>query len=292
MSSPILGSIEQAETRLPPEIEYEIFALAFHRNQEDKIQLLRVAKRVLTWLLPFVYESVIMNDYRYPPKAALERYGHHIKNLLVVSFMQPKIPANTILACCPNVRNLAFWNEVRLTERVFDLTQLTHLFTRSLTFFKPYHSSLPEFQSDPPPHRVPRAKTQIFFSTITHLALYDRFNLSTDPGTPAFTFGQILRAFTSLTHLLVYNYTSYHELQLALGLCPSIKVLICLDCTCTDPNETFVLPPYESPKGDDWKVVMMDGYFTRDWKRGILGEKDMWKLADEVIARRISEMQD
>lgn len=234
-------------------------------------------------MIPLVYRSVVMNDYRYPPKASLEQYGHYVQNLLVVSFSKPKIPEETILACCSNVHNLAFWNEVHLTERVFDLTKLTHLFTRSLAFFKPYYSSLfPDAQSDPLMNRVPRAKIQHFFSTITHLALYDRLIIDMDE----LISRRILQACTSLTHLLVYSYTSDHALRLALEFCPNIQVLICLDCPYTDSDRTFVLA---SSPGDDRRIVMMDGHFTSDWKRGVLGEKDMWTMGDEVMAQRISE---
>ncbi|TFK69478.1 hypothetical protein BDN72DRAFT_897257 [Pluteus cervinus] len=284
------GTIEEIEPRLIPELECEIFTLALHNHGQDKLNLLLVAKRVHSWLVPLTYRSLFINDYRYPPAAGLERYGHLAENVLVMSLLTPKIPPDTILRCCPNIRNLAFWGAVYLTERVFDLTKLTHLFMRGTSFFEPYYRTLlSDSQSENPTHTIPRIKIQNLFSSITHLALYERLALDTPQGTSVPTSIRILQAFTSLSHLSLYEYSPEGAFSLALTHLPKLKVLIYLHCVYEDAEKSFVIPcrwTLRHLSTTDHRLVLMNGHFTEDWKRGVSGEKDIWKLAEEAIAKR------
>ncbi|TFK73877.1 hypothetical protein BDN72DRAFT_135462 [Pluteus cervinus] len=123
--------------RLPPEIEYEIFVLAFKSQGAGRTNLLCVARRVRDWLIPLIYNALVFgiaDSDKLPTLSAFQLYGHHIHQLLLIHVLP--IPESQIFKYCPNIWNLGFWVGASLNEGVFGLKGVKRLVLNDLDFFR------------------------------------------------------------------------------------------------------------------------------------------------------------
>ncbi|TFK63497.1 hypothetical protein BDN72DRAFT_963888 [Pluteus cervinus] len=252
---------------LPPELERQIFLCALNNSRQDVQNLLSVAERVQTWLIPALYEVVAFHSEYWTPfpftKERYERYGKEARHLLVGT--DDMIP---YLSLFPNVTNLALWtgNDESLLG-ILEQLPLTRLSTTLHTF-------------NPPTSALIRT-----FSNITHLEIVGGLDHERDCL-------QLLRHFTSLTHLCVLWEFNDEDLKKILTCHPStsLKVLILWDSTnnLKDDDPTVGLSPLDlrDRELDDIRVVALEYNIIKDWENGARGDMDMWIFAENVVAER------
>ncbi|TFK72665.1 hypothetical protein BDN72DRAFT_957171 [Pluteus cervinus] len=260
------------EPHFPPEIELEIFLVAYHTSSSaDKLTFLQVSKRVSAWLVPLLYRVVSIKDSasRYPPVQSLEKYGTHVRYIFIrPSGIQMQDP---LLSHCPYVRDLSFWFTLgTINPKIFDLP-LSRLSIQYLGRFE--HQLKPIIQDvDQDTPRVRQWRLRI-----THLSMG-----SFDPD-----MGQLLSLFPNLTHLLFGAWNHPRIVQEALKLCPRLEVMVWLLGSYRSRTETLVEEdPQLAPHFDDIRVVTISGYLALDWLRGTEGLDDMWVIAERKIQER------
>ncbi|TFK66744.1 hypothetical protein BDN72DRAFT_899573 [Pluteus cervinus] len=239
--------------RLPPELEYDIFILAFYNDSKNEKNLALVAKRVFDWLIPHRYHIVILSDSdegSYPigfNEATYQRYGHHVRHLLI-----GVLRLGVYLHLFPNVVNLAFW----VDYKPIHLPSLLQL-------------PLTRLSADPSP-----ALFQVF-SKLTHLDILS--TASDDEISPVLYL-------PNLTHLCVLRSISQSFLEMFLDKerCPELRVAI----VWSFGSGSAVLYEHQSLEVDDNRVVMVRCEPRHDWQIGARGGFDMWKFAEGVIASR------
>ncbi|TFK65227.1 hypothetical protein BDN72DRAFT_845813 [Pluteus cervinus] len=105
--------------RLPPELEYIIFLLAFEVDRRKTTNLLLVAKRIFDWcrlarLIPRKFNLVEFSRDKSLPIAFNEvvykRYGHHVHDLHIENH---EIARH--LCLFPNVTSLTIWIRIDIT---------------------------------------------------------------------------------------------------------------------------------------------------------------------------------
>ncbi|TFK61596.1 hypothetical protein BDN72DRAFT_849507 [Pluteus cervinus] len=267
--------------RLPPEIEFEIFRLAFEWRKKDRVlNLLCVAKRVRDWLIPVIYGALVFKAHNLegPALSSLQRYGHHVRHVLYMRDPKP-IKESDISKYCPNISSLCFWGGGSVTEDLLDLTVLKTLVSRNLDFFQT------KVNDEVTPHAVPSTQTDIrrttWCSNITHLSVSNiRTARSSLP----------LLQFSNLTHLMLLSSTPLAFLQQILRSRPSLKVLIWLLVAVRQQGKVSVVELHSegAPRIDDKRVVAIDGAFSDDWLMTAAGEReeDMWALATRTVEER------
>ncbi|TFK59582.1 hypothetical protein BDN72DRAFT_966009 [Pluteus cervinus] len=267
--------ISVTDPRLPREIEYEIFFLAFYDSKpvKAKTSLFRIAKRVSEWLIPLFYNVVVIHRRMIlsiiPPLTTLKKYGHHIRHLFVTLTGGTKplpFSYSELLSSCPNVSNLALWYG---TSPTIDIDTLDLPIQRiAITRFQLLREGSWSADSD-----------QRFFgwcSRITHIALGGPESM-----TPSDR--EFLVQFPALRYLLVSELED--GIQDTLRCCPQLKVVIRLQGRLSHPGKTHVVQE-DGNRTQDIRVVKIDGMFRADWYRGTMGLADMWQLAEKEVERR------
>ncbi|TFK62175.1 hypothetical protein BDN72DRAFT_848941 [Pluteus cervinus] len=136
---------DYAPFEFPLELEQEIFAFAFRQNRFDALNLLLVSKTVFGWIIPLLYEVVLIGAGSQISEDQIKEYGHHVRHLHVQG-------AAGWAAYCPHAFDIALWlrptpNEI---EDILELP-ITQLSAEIHVFF----------------NRTP--KMLAFCSRITHL---------------------------------------------------------------------------------------------------------------------------
>ncbi|TFK63186.1 hypothetical protein BDN72DRAFT_964069 [Pluteus cervinus] len=263
----------------PPEIEQIIFenalALKLKGLDDNGLNLLLVAKRFHTWLIPKVMETVVVLTARTKYKweiTSLEKYGKHTRNLLlwINLYHDQDCPAERYLTNCPNVTNLVLWVDyvdVPLKEAArlkIPLSQLS-IDLEGVTEITPELTQL--------------------FSKITHLESLGTLDSETELAP--------LRQFTCLTHLSIPETSNQGLVPTLFSLLPSLQVLVlsligsrsCL----MGPDGSF------DPKSDDPRIVRMawqSGKEVQEWLLDIQEGRGMWGLADEAVWERKRRKED
>ncbi|TFK66740.1 hypothetical protein BDN72DRAFT_843829 [Pluteus cervinus] len=235
--------------RLPPELEQEIFLLAFHSDGAEVNRLCLVAKRVLDWLIPHRYHVVILSAGRYSPikfnETVYKKYGHHVRHLLLEDDQ-----AREHLHLFPNVVNLAFWGSNEHTA--IDLPPLLQLPLTCISIaFYPNLFRL--------------------FAKVTHLDLTTGFHHEST------SIGSLLYL-PKLTHVCVPSKFSL-ELFLERERCPQLRVAIVWGLGSGGGVDGGM-------SVRDKRVVMVRCDPHTDWEIGARGGLDMWRLAEGLISSR------
>ncbi|TFK65769.1 hypothetical protein BDN72DRAFT_179786 [Pluteus cervinus] len=250
----------------PPEIECIIFLTAFELKPVDNdiVDLLLVAKRVHEWLIPKVYQTLVVQripPYReYPIRLTinnLRKYGHHTRNFFVSLGSTRWIAQDQYFSFCPNITNL-----VLRTKTQLDRTHLERISSLSLT-----HLSVDMIG---PPSSTPGLFP--LFSGITHLCVF-RSLLSGDT-----------TRFTSLTHLAILNTYNEAVCTSILENHPKLEVLVLLQWGfVVGVTGSFDLGV------DDPRIVRItyrDEVLVEDWLSDVKEGRGMWGLADEKVRQR------
>ncbi|TFK64392.1 hypothetical protein BDN72DRAFT_963237 [Pluteus cervinus] len=272
-----LSQDDEQPSHLPPEIEYEIFVLAFYNDEKGRTNLLRVAKRVTDWLIPMLYKVVIIvkgvDEQPYPPVESLRQHGHHVRSI-VASFhfdSQGTFAGDMLLSSCPHVSDLVLWNGVNTTAKVLNLP-ITRLFFKETDFVGAKLWDLPK-----------TPQIQRWCSNITHLVLGGHINDSEVASTPCLN---VLTLFPSLTHFMTFCWNKTPVIRRILACCLRLKVFVWLWGRPAIVNRTTVAREGDECPVDDPRIVTLNGYYLTDWIKGSRGEDDIWILAEREIRNR------
>ncbi|TFK73862.1 hypothetical protein BDN72DRAFT_834197 [Pluteus cervinus] len=239
--------------RLPPELEHQIFELAYAQSRVDQVSnnLFLVAKRVHEWLIPLRFEVVMIHASGQWP-LILERYGHHVHH-----FHASSSSAKRLLSFCPNVTNLAIWTTVT-SQDIHNIRSLP------ITYLSINIREL--FQTDTDLHS--------FCSNITHLDVSSRSSWATE---------DVLSHFPVLTHIALFEDIDERDIQACLVHGKALEVLVLIS-PGVDENGLVE----EAQDRDDKRIVQIEfgRSYKDDWKEGAYGGMDMWVFSDEVIAKR------
>ncbi|TFK67166.1 hypothetical protein BDN72DRAFT_843413, partial [Pluteus cervinus] len=279
----------------PPELEYEIFTLAFHHEIEDPIHLVLIARRVHDWLIPKIYRVVVFRNMRTYPRnisvPTLQIYGHHTRHLIISS--GTPIVTRT-LSCCPNLESLALWtgswsdhlglesHNVLTTLRLKGLS--IHL--GELERFDLENKNRLSLDVDEGEEAEIKRNIKQFLSTITHLDICTKVRRLSEMSS--------LKYCTSLTHICLFDSFPPLLLRSIFDVCNKLEVLICLISRSTE-DEDFVVAVKANERlrnrvntGSeglsqdeiDRIVFVRCNSYGRDWENGARGEEDMWVLAE------------
>ncbi|TFK59583.1 hypothetical protein BDN72DRAFT_966010 [Pluteus cervinus] len=263
---------------LPPEIEHEIFVLAFYNGEKGRTNLLRVAKRVAEWLIPMLYKVVILmnreDQHPYPPVESLRRHGHHVRSIIASLrlHLHQTFTGDIILSSCPNVSDLAFWCGVNTTAEVLNLP-ITRLYFNNTDFVGTQLWDLP---------KTPQIEQ--WCSNITHLVFGNCINNSEVDSTPCLN---VLTLFPSLTHFMTFYWNKTPVIRRILVCCLRLKVFVWLLGRQSGINRTTVVKRrYDECPVDDPRIVTLNGCYLSDWIEGSRGGDDIWILAEREIRKK------
>ncbi|TFK65038.1 hypothetical protein BDN72DRAFT_962834 [Pluteus cervinus] len=255
----------------PLEIENKIFvyAVLLKNQNESALNLLLVARRVHTWLMPELLRTLIIRTVpitnQYPFRwqiSTLEKYGKHVRNLFIwwsrrqVEDLNP----DKCLSLCPNVTNLLLWTE----RKDVPVDKMVHLPLTHLSF-----------NLDDTPEMTPEIIQ--LYSRITHLE-----TISTT--TTEEKLAQ-LKHFTSITHLAVPNTSRFDILPRFFTNRPTLEVLIFLD-PGSSYKDPLRLDGVFDPKSDDPRIVRMTcqpDCEVEEWLLNIQMGRGMWEMAEGAV---------
>ncbi|TFK65224.1 hypothetical protein BDN72DRAFT_900892 [Pluteus cervinus] len=248
------------EPRLPPELEEKIFIQAIDHNFSDVPNMILVAKRVYHWLIPHIFNVVLLHeDKSFPVKFNLPTFQRYAKHIQHLSLDDPIVVKH--LALFTNVTNLVLWQEHGPPELEILLTfnHLTHL---SINI-----------------HSKPSATYFSLFSKVTHLDLVSACS--------NWSLAHALIKFPLLTHLCVLTAIKTDVLKLFLdrNRCRNLKVVILWGSNGTQ-KKTFVPEKAREnlPVEDERFLNVLCQGMVEDWKTGARGGDDMWRVADRYLA--------
>ncbi|KAF8185832.1 hypothetical protein K438DRAFT_1973677 [Mycena galopus ATCC 62051] len=263
-------------SRLPPELERDIFEIFARSNLKSIPTLLLVAHRVKIWLEPILYDVVVFcypspghlffDAARFSSALHSRAFSQHVKNLLCTNVKVPRLEA--IFANCSAVQNLALVVK---------------------------NSTLPPFPSSMPLRRLYTKLERLFpltgvdfthslFAQLTHLELMD----GPLGGQREWAHWRGIAPIPNLTHLAFLMDHSVTVFQGALAACPTLRVLVYLYyANPVDPGDDPDLADvFESLARDTRFVCVPAPNFIRDWEIGARGGEDFWVRAETFIAQR------
>ncbi|TFK67177.1 hypothetical protein BDN72DRAFT_961229 [Pluteus cervinus] len=299
---------------LPPELEYEIFMFALQNEVTDPGTLLLVAKRVYDWLIPHIYQTVIIHPLRiYPPditSASVISHGHHTRHLFVEYEAGEEDQIIELLSHCPNISNLALWrDDSEIGQEIESIVNLDHVTGLSLDLVQFKDVDLEEddtalkteYQDDPElQERLIKVKRKClaFFSRVTHLVILADVDQSEDV--------VALKYFTSLTHLCVPASIVNQALAYVVQTCQRLEVVVLLAASDDEDKEIlyFHKDVLEVAKGVDkeWEdleeqvgelrgrvVPVLCRQYLAGWEKWARGGEDMWTVAEKAIRGRAAK---
>ncbi|TFK66752.1 hypothetical protein BDN72DRAFT_843837 [Pluteus cervinus] len=248
---------------LPPELEYDIFLLAFQSDEKEARNLILVAKRVFDWLIPHIFNVVRLDVQPFPIRfneSTYRRYGKHTRHLFFESSQ-----LRQYLHLFPNVIDLAFWANC-------DETQIPVLLSLPLTRIS----------------IAPSPSLFQVFSKVTHLDLLTTFSSQFSTINPPGPVLEPLVYLPKLTHLSVLPSMPKEILNLFLDKerCPELRVVIFWGLS----DQAF--PELDGDEASlrnegDARILRVKCDPRWDWEVGARGGVDMWKFADGIMALRL-----
>ncbi|KAJ7655703.1 hypothetical protein DFH06DRAFT_1329140 [Mycena polygramma] len=278
---PSAGTADDSPPHFPPELEREVFETTAYLYPSTIPKLLRIARRVLFWIEPLLYETLSIEaqqdkrvkDYAllrsidtkpadFFPKAV--RYLHLVT--MAWSFMghRPQTPwtdtelEKVLRACQGVVRVILLGN---LDEPVTLLSMLADM--------RPRHAYLLVDMLSPQ-----LDLTLLFFRQVSHMLVADLND------TPESSTGGGRHNFSSLpalTHLALSLLTPRHILSGVLSDCPNLLALVLY------ANEEMTTKAKHFSVNDPRVVVLVSEDLLSQWN---MTSGDIWARADSFISRK------
>ncbi|TFK61769.1 hypothetical protein BDN72DRAFT_863340 [Pluteus cervinus] len=264
---------------LPVELERYIFEISIAIFPQTATTLVRLSKYVHDWLVPLIYEVIVssVKDRREPGTEAIERYGPHIRHLLV-GWDGNEDVLTDFLTWSPNIINLAVWCNLDDDGEWKSLAQRLPIVRLSIHPASVYNGNHTDNQ-------IKEELTSFFssFPQLTHL------DIASEIACRSMTF---FDAMPKLTYLSLYHdgYEEGYDEELPVNQrypdlredYPSIKFLIFLKesslLTCytrdTEDRSRWV----DDPRAMGWVVPS----YVDDWENGARGRPDVWKFATRL----------
>ncbi|KAJ7022211.1 hypothetical protein C8F04DRAFT_1138604 [Mycena alexandri] len=261
------------QPRLPAELEREIFETAASMYSHSIPRLLRVARRVLTWIEPLLFRVVrVQKQHRHLLDALLKKSPEFCCDAVRhLALLDPPAEysmdeAIHLLQCCKRVTNLSFGGsftpDPTLIPAVLGM-RLRHLSVH-----------LKHLTSD---------LTHPIFSSVTHLAIFDL------EGNDQATLCAQIHTLPNLTHLSFFVHLPPANTVIAvLARCQGLEVFLVLS-----PNVDFARTVSPAFYLHDIRFVVgtyVD--YWDDWEAGAKGIPDFWSRADDLVAaRRLGQIE-
>ncbi|KAJ7489319.1 hypothetical protein FB451DRAFT_686851 [Mycena latifolia] len=252
----------------PPELEREIFETAAVRHRNTIPALLRVARRVLTWIEPLLYRVIRLDDasMAHAVRRAMQTKpaGFFQKSVRYVSFVSSPLSVLSVeetyalLRLCPRILSL---HTRPATPALVPILQ-------GMSQLRMWSGSLQElFGNSAIDLSLPS------FRTVTHMTLLQEF---LGPIT-------VLLALPALTHLGLRG-SNLDLVQRVLDECTYLQVVVNLwHYTNT---HLAIQGAHRPPIMDVRYVVCVYRDEWDEWELGARGGLDYWEAADAFIARK------
>ncbi|KAJ7059521.1 hypothetical protein C8F01DRAFT_1144892 [Mycena amicta] len=255
------------DPQLPLELEREIFETTARLHPDMRYPLLFVARRVLIWIEPTLYRTLVFPDHRLSTLLAVKPPEFFAKTTRHVSIGFPATEdAVGILKLCPAVTHLAIGSvgtdndDKALPAAFLELQQL-----RCLSFH-PNDVLLAPAES----------ATLPVFSSLTHLELLRNDNSVDD-------MESFCVALPALTHLALNEDYEDPRWPLAERLLQRCQQLLLLVLLSGDEDEADELADRVPEHLADARVVVT---WYKDWDEGVLDCYTYWDVAGDFAARK------
>ncbi|KAJ7241651.1 hypothetical protein C8J57DRAFT_1369050 [Mycena rebaudengoi] len=255
---------------LPLELEREIFEIAATHYPQTMPALLLVAQRVLRWIEPLLYRTLVMGreGCRLDPTALLHIQPatlKHVQNLLVWGTFTCRSDLLRVLPLCGGVQRLAFFETASappvlpaLEKMQLPVQYLSLITTSALDLLDP---------------------TRPLFRMLTHLDMID----GVAEGPLDFNFAEL----PALTHLSMHGDRRPPFFFALLVSCPRLHVLVSKIWIWTSWHRRRA---HQSTDVDPRFVMMflraLPNLWVDDWKVGATGGNDFWARAELFIDKR------
>ncbi|KAJ7241540.1 hypothetical protein C8J57DRAFT_1560675 [Mycena rebaudengoi] len=244
---------------LPLDLEREIFEIAANRHPQTIPALLLVAQRVLKWIEPLLYRTLVFRPESpaafWPEPAKLAKY---VQNMFIWATPRHVDFALRVLSSCSGIRKLMLFQPHRTILPALEkmqLRQLTVVDLQGLFGITAIDPGRPLFRA------------------LTHLHLLDRPNQLNFAELPA------------LTHLCLPNYPGLDSILSTLANCSRLRVLVNMFWTRREVRRCSNLDlPIDDPRFV--LISLSSEEFEEDWKLGAKGGRDFWFHAENFVARR------
>ncbi|KAJ6498385.1 hypothetical protein C8R47DRAFT_1212084 [Mycena vitilis] len=256
---------------LPTELERAIFETTAMLHPLMIPALLRVARRVLIWIEPLLYRTVILKEATDSARA----------------FFSSTKPAEFFHS---TVRRLAVRPSVHFTAA--EARQLLGLCKGAVDLIwcitLPYHPLLEIL----PQMRVQRLGADLrnlfggpidakhpFFASLTHLHLFE------SDRTAIHQFCGQISGLPALTHLCVSSQADRDNFLAMLAECPRLRLLVVL----WGSFQRSIYMRFQTPYVYDVRFVICqleERDYWANWEAGARGSSDLWSQGDDFVARK------
>ncbi|TFK64837.1 hypothetical protein BDN72DRAFT_846247 [Pluteus cervinus] len=264
---------------LPLELWQTIVEISASSSSSQAASLSEVSGLFHSWVRPIQFR--IFQGYKlrvtspgFLEAAWFEKNGKYIQDLIWELEARQLLP---LLSSCPNLQNFALWYSGDDDLSSF-LPILTTIQPRRLSL------NLPALFSDSLFTRMHAQDAA--FRNLTHLDLISNI----DEWAEIEGIGEL----PSLTHLAYSGEFPLEIVHAVLKYCKTLQVLVLLPTLLPQPDWPVFEP--ETVKGiefdansDDPRIVVFVCRFREDWEKGAQGGKDMWLMAEEIVAKRGKE---
>ncbi|KAJ7153884.1 hypothetical protein C8R43DRAFT_1001429 [Mycena crocata] len=256
----------KTEPQFPSDLEREIFEITALIHPETMPTLLRVARRILSWIEPLLNRVLVPRRLKHRPPRSVGSVAAAARHLFLGADIWWGLEAKDFLKLCPGVVNLYLPDnlsdpsflpilaEMRLQQLSVDLERLFG-----------------------PVERIDLKHTA--FLSLTHLIILD--GVRAPRGHPLFThFPPTLPALTHLaadaTVLLGFSLV-----KPLLAASPRLEVLLGL----WYPRDMNMYPPRPCVF-DVCFVIGVYRDYPSDWEAGARGKANLWSVADAFVAQK------
>ncbi|KAJ7059520.1 hypothetical protein C8F01DRAFT_1144891 [Mycena amicta] len=257
------------DPRLPPELERKILETTAYLHPEMRYKLLFVARRVLIWIEPTLYRTLVFPDHHrlstllaVKPPEFFAKTTRHVSLRIIAS---DDSEAVGILNLCPAVTHLAISVSTDNDDKALPAAFLELQQLRCLSFF-PGHVLLAPAES----------ATLPVFSSLTHLELLGNDNFVDD-------MESFCVALPALTHLALYEGYDDPRWPMAERLLLRCKQLLLLVFLSGDEAEADGLADRVPEHLADARVVVT---WCTTWDEGALEGYNFWDAASDFAVRK------
>ncbi|KAJ7447580.1 hypothetical protein B0H11DRAFT_365865 [Mycena galericulata] len=267
----------------PPELERKIFETTAVLHPGMAPVLIRVARRLLLWIEPFLYRVVVVVpglDKR-PEDTALVRTMEEKP----ANFLANSVRHMWVDIFPPHIPPTDQWSVAEFHKLLRSCTGVTNLLVIGyLAEFLPHLTSMqPTRLATYAAHRLEGNLPALdftlpFFQRITHLLLFDSVDDSLWPR---------LRSLPALTHLAISGYGKLRAISTILSELSSLQILVVLS-----QNQVEMISQYIPTNDLRVVVVQFDGMPYDDcwveWELGIRGRDDFWARAEALLLSKLT----
>ncbi|KAJ7611108.1 hypothetical protein DFH06DRAFT_1245586 [Mycena polygramma] len=254
---------------LPTDLEREISETSALIHPRMITVLLRVARRVLIWIEPLLYRTVVLKKPTDPTRVFFNstkpaEFFHSTVRHLAVRPSVYAAEAGQLLGLCKGTVDLIWCQTVPYDSLLPILAQMR---------IQRLAADLRNLFGGPIDPKHP------FFASLTHLRVFE-----SDPTAMRQVWGQI-SGLPTLTHLCVNGQADRDDLLAMLAECPRLRLLLVL----WGSFQRSIYERLQTPCVYDVRFVICQldlGDYWANWEAGARGFSDLWSQGDDFVARK------